>query len=152
MRARTSAFLIVVIACLSGCVEQILTVQTDPPGATVSMNDQLLGSTPLDKDFTWYGDYQVEIRKEGYEAIKTHKWIKAPWWNWPPLDLFAELLPIHARDHKVLTYKLTPSTQSVTAPGPLMERAAELEKQLRSSEHTRPAATQPTPATKPAKK
>jgi hypothetical protein len=142
----------ILILTLSGCVEQILTVKTDPPGAVIYMNNQLLGSTPLDKDFTWYGNYQVEIRKDGYEAIKTHKWIKAPWWNWPPFDLLAELGPWHVRDHKVLTYKLTPSTQTVTAPGPLMERAVQMEKQLRSSESTRHPSTQPSPVTKPSKK
>jgi len=43
-------------------------------------------------DFTWYGRYDVEIRKDGYDTLKTPQMVKAPWWGWVPFDLFAELV------------------------------------------------------------
>ncbi|MGZ3388170.1 MAG: PEGA domain-containing protein, partial [Isosphaeraceae bacterium] len=63
VRKKKNAFL---VACglflVPGCVEQTMTIQSDPPGALVYMNDQELGRTPLTKDFTWYGDYDVQVR------------------------------------------------------------------------------------------
>ncbi len=52
----------------SGCVQRQLTVTTDPPGTLVHLNGQEFGRTPVTRDFTWYGTYDVELRKEGYET------------------------------------------------------------------------------------
>jgi hypothetical protein len=154
MQVKRRAILILLCITLSGCVEQVMTVKTNPPGAVVYLNDQVLGRTPLEKDFTWYGIYDVEVRKDGYEALKTHKWVKAPWWNWVPFDLFAELVPWRVRDQQTITFTLKPITQAVVEPGPLMERATQLRGELQSSEFTRhpttapatqPAATKPSP-------
>ena len=88
------------MALVGGCVEQTMTIKSDPPGALVYLNDQEVGRTPLKRDFIWYGNYQVEVRKEGYETLKTHKWITAPIYGWVPLDLFAQLQPFTLTDAK----------------------------------------------------
>lgn len=142
----------------TGCVEQTMTITTDPPGALVSLNGQELGRTPLQQDFTWYGDYDVEVRKDGYHTLKTHKWVKAPWWNWVPFDLITDIVPWQVRDHQHLQFALAPVVSAATQPSVLMERAMEMQGQLQSSQHTRLPSTEPTsrPArrsatTKPAK-
>src|SRR3954452_23834175 len=78
---------------LPGWVEQTMTIQSDPPGALVYLNDQELGRAPVTRDFKWYGDYDVQLRLEGYQTIKTHQPLVAPVWNWVPLDLISNLLP-----------------------------------------------------------
>jgi hypothetical protein len=134
---------------LAGCVERTMTIKSDPPGALVYLNDQEVGRTPLKRDFTWYGDYDVQIRKEGYETLKMHQPVIAPWYEWVPFDLFAEMLPMRATDNHDLFFKLNPEPSEAAAPGPLLERAEDLKGQLEFSEHTRAPSTRP--ATRPAK-
>jgi hypothetical protein len=137
--AATAALLL-----LAGCVEQTMTITTDPPGGLVTLNGQELGRTPLQQDFIWYGDYEVVVRKDGYQTLKTHKWVKAPWWNWTPFDLISDVLPWQIRDHQHLQFTLAPMASAATQPSVLMERAMEMQGQLQSSEHTRVPSTEPT--------
>ena len=149
MPRRTSICLLVLL--FTGCVEQTLTIQSDPPGALVYLNDQEVGRTPFTRNFTWYGDYDVEVRKDGYETIKTHQMIKTPLYLWPPFDLIAELQPTHVVDRRELFYKMQPEPLTPPEPGPVMSRAEELRSQLESSKLTRTPTTKPTshPTTHP---
>lgn len=120
-------------------MERILTVQSNPPGALVYLNGQEMGRTPVQRDFTWYGTYDVAVRREGYETIKKNEPVIAPIYEWVPFDLVAELLPIPFKDRRTLTYDLKPMPPA-TEPSPgLMTRAAELKGQLESSRY--PATT-----------
>ena len=79
-------------AVLAGCVERKLTINTEPQGAKVILNDQEIGVSPVTVPFNWYGDYWVRISKDGYEALDTHRELKAPLHDHPPLDFFAQIL------------------------------------------------------------
>lgn len=115
-----------VLALASGCVERTARVRTDPPGALVIMNDEEVGVSPVKFNFLWYGDYEILIRKPGYETLKTNHRIEPPWWQYPPFDIVAEtLIPTTIRDeHELPTYKLTAST--APAADELVGRAQEL--------------------------
>jgi hypothetical protein len=146
--AKTSARLCCVglALALGGCVNRQLTVTTDPPGALVHLNHQEFGRTPVTRDFTWYGTYDVQLRKEGYQTRKTTGKVIAPWWQWVPFDLFAELLPL--TDRRQLHYTLKPTTQEAADPQRMIERAEALRKQLQSTSNTREPSTAPvTPST-----
>ena len=140
---------------LFGCVEQTMSIDSDPPGALVYLNDQEVGRTPLKTDFTWYGDYDVQLRLEGYETLKTHHKVIAPAWNWVPFDLVSSVLPFNFRDEKQMSFTLKPLDPAKDQPAGLLERASELRGQLESSQFTRTPATRPstapttTPATQP---
>ncbi|NLH42066.1 MAG: PEGA domain-containing protein [Planctomycetes bacterium] len=77
---------------LTGCVERRLTINTEPQGAIVTLNDQEIGVSPVTVPFNWYGDYWVRISKDGYETLNTHRKLKSPLYDHPPLDFFAEIL------------------------------------------------------------
>lgn len=77
---------------LGGCVERRLTINTAPQGATVILNDQEIGTSPVTVPFNWYGDYSVRISKDGYETLDTHRKLKAPLHDHFPLDFFAQIL------------------------------------------------------------
>lgn len=77
---------------LTGCVERRLTINTEPQGAIVTLNDQEIGVSPVTVPFNWYGDYWVRISKDGYETLNTHRKLKAPLHDYPPFDFFAEIL------------------------------------------------------------
>jgi hypothetical protein len=121
---------VVVVGLLAGgCVERIARIQTDPPGAFVIVNDEEVGVSPVRFSFLWYGDYDIMVRKPGYETLKTHHQINAPWYEWPPLDLIAEtMVPTLIRDEHVLpTLVLEPAQTPDTAD--LVQRATELREQ-----------------------
>jgi hypothetical protein len=94
----------------SGCVRRTITITTDPPQARVFLNDQEIGRSEVSTDFLWYGDYDVVIRKEGYETLQTHWTIKPPWYQWIPFDFFTEVLwPGWIHDQHCQHFALSPA-------------------------------------------
>jgi hypothetical protein len=137
------------VCVLGGCVEQTMSIESNPPGALVYLNDQEVGRTPMTRDFKWYGDYDVQVRLEGYETLKTHQKVIAPAWNWVPFDLFAALLPFTFKDERQFSYALTPLDPAKDEPAGLIGRAESMRGQLEGSVFTREATTRPVAATKP---
>ncbi len=62
------------------------------------LNDEEVGRTPATVQFTWYGKYDVRLEKDGYQTLTTVAEAKAPWYETPGIDLFAEMVP---GDHHV---------------------------------------------------
>ena len=128
--ARTSWWLAPLIggACLAvgGCVERTARIETEPSGALVTINDEEVGVSPAKFSFLWYGDYDIILRKPGYKTRKTNQRITAPWYEWPPIDVVAELMiPTTIRDVHVLpTFALETAEEPNIAD--LVERATEL--------------------------
>lgn len=105
-----SLIVLMALAALPGCVRRTVTINTQPQGATVTLNDEVIGTTPITTDFLWYGDYDVILRKEGYETLKTHQRLKAPWYQLPGIDFFTELLlPIRFHDRQEMAFDLQPA-------------------------------------------
>ena len=113
-----------------GCVERELVAESEPSGALVSMNDQEAGRTPLGRDFQWYGTYDVTVRQEGYETLRTRTPVIAPPWLWVPFDFVAEILPVTIRDVHRKRYTLTPLTEETADPQQVVGRARELQGRL----------------------
>lgn len=101
---------------LTGCVTRTMTIRSEPPGASVMLNDKRVGVTPYRQEFQWYGWYRVTLLKDGYDRLDDRTLIKAPWYQWIPIDLFAELLPFRLHDPRELDYELAASAP-VPAPG-----------------------------------
>jgi PEGA domain len=151
IRLNAGTVLIAVLLLMAtGCVQRVLTVNTNPPGALVYLNQQEIGRTPCSKDFLWYGDYDVAVRMDGYETLKTDAAVASPWWQWIPLDLVTDILPL--KDEHVLHYTLKPIPDENA--NDLLHRGQQMAWMLEGSENTkvRPPSTKPTsrPTTKPA--
>jgi len=150
MRGRIFSVISITVAAATmtgGCVQRRLTINSTPPGALLYLNGVEVGRTPMTRDFVWYGTYDVVLRHEGYQTLRTTGDVKAPWWQWVPIDFFAEFLPLH--DHRTLSFAMTPHDPQADLPGPLVERAESLGSKLESSEHTQFRVTT-RPATRPA--
>lgn len=133
-----------------GCVQRTLQIETNPPGALVFLNGDEVGRTPMRKNFVWYGTYDVELRKEGYQTVSRPTRVWAPWWQIPPIDLLAEALPLE--DRHAVRYTLKPVTQVQTDPQQVLGRAVQMRGKLKSSEYPQPAKSkQKAPATRPAR-
>jgi adenylosuccinate lyase len=126
---------VLVACCLSlvagGCVRRALTIETDPPGAVVYLNDVVRGVSPATFDFEWYGWHRLMLQKTGYERVEARRVLRAPPYLWIPLDLAVELLPYPVRDRRVWRYTLRPleEPQAPVAPteelGMMLPRATE---------------------------
>ena len=141
--AMTLIFLAALTFC-SGCVERTLVIDSNPTGALVTMNDQEIGRTPLRRDFFLYGNYDTQVREDGFETLKTTTHVNPPIYQWIPIDILAEILPIpfHDTQHFSYTLKADPAQPDETT---LLANAAGLRGQLESSNFTttRPATTRP---------
>ena len=88
-----------------------MTIKTEPSGALIYLNDEEVGRSEVTTDFLWYGDYDVVIRKEGYETLSTHWLIPRPWYAIPPVDFFVESLwPGWIHDAHFKEFVLTPTS------------------------------------------
>ncbi len=110
---------LIALSSLSGCVERSITIVTDPPGSVVYLNDVEKGTTPLTTSFEWYGTYGIRIRgkknigtatdpKYQYYYLHTHRTTARPWFQYYGLDLFAALLPVEFKDHKIWAFVVPP--------------------------------------------
>ena len=72
MKAKRVACLVLIALLLASCATMVR-IETNIPGATVKINNEKAGSTPVVKslsDFA-FANYNVIIEKEGYETINT---------------------------------------------------------------------------------
>jgi hypothetical protein len=93
----------------SGCVSRRLTIRTDPPGALVRVSGENIGFSPVSKDFTYYGTYEVELVKDGYETAKVYQKIKPPWYQRFPLDFVSDnFLPFRVTNRNEYLYRMKP--------------------------------------------
>ncbi len=107
------------------CVRRTLTIDSDPQGAMVYLNDEEVGPTPVSRDFIWYGDYDVVLRKEGYATLRTHAVVKAPLYQYFPTDFFVDVLwPGELHDQHHFHFVLDPWTPPEESA--LLSRAMEL--------------------------
>lgn len=133
----------------SGCVEQLLSIDSDPSGAVVTLNDQEIGRTPVTTNFKWYGYYDANVRKDGYQTLKVQAPVIAPWWQWVPFDFFAQIIPIRLTDQHSLHFALQPMTARLNDAGRLLRQGERLRTELESganeppTRRTRPATTKP---------
>ena len=93
-------------AVLGGCVEREMTITSEPAGALVFVSDREIGRTPVTMPFLWYGDYDIVLRHEGFDTLKTHANITPPWYEVPPVDLFSHMAPWTYHDKRYLHFKL----------------------------------------------
>lgn len=123
--------LVIAPFALTGCVERKFVVTSNPPGAFVQLNGQVVGPTPADISFDYYGDYDITLTKDGFETLKVHQPMKAPWYEYPPLDFISEnLIPWRIKDVRCLpVYQMqpqqVPSVADVVARGTVLQQRAE---------------------------
>ena len=98
----------VLITTSSGCIRRRLTVRTNPPGATVYIDKQPIGLTPVSSSFTYYGTRNIEIVRDGYRTERFLRKFNPPWYAIPPLDFISETLwPFEKRDERIVDVQLT---------------------------------------------
>lgn len=130
-----SVALAALAVALPGCLERTILVTSEPPGAVVWLNDQEIGRTPIETDFTFYGNYDVRLHLAGYEPLVTNRVAKAPLYEAPGLDILAEAVPTRISTRLEWHFDLVPLPEQVEGADKgalrtgLLDRAGELRKQ-----------------------
>lgn len=116
MKIRFSLFALMFLTLLAGCVERGLVITSDPPGATVTVNQQWTGTTPFVLPFKHYGVFDIWIEHPGYEEngrmvkfypLHVGEPVKAPGYQYAGADFVTEvLLPTTLYDQHNLHYVL----------------------------------------------
>src|SRR5574337_1637928 len=126
-------------ASLCGCVLRSLTIDSEPPGAMVCLDDEPIGETPVTTTFTYYGTRKITLEKmdaEGrllYERKIVYEKIKPPFYQILPLDFFSEIvIPGNLKDEHYFSYQLDPFVQlpKEELQKRVMKNAADLREQL----------------------
>lgn len=129
--------LVLVLASASGCVRRRMTVRTNPSGAIVSVDNQVIGTTPAATSFVYYGTREFRIEKDGYRTETIRRRINPPWYQWPGIDFVAETLwPGEIRDERIIDVELVPKTLEPAES--VVERADSLRTQSRMGVVTAP--------------
>lgn len=112
---KTALFRLSVTLCLLhslcvGCVRRRLLVRTNPAGASVYVDKQLIGTSPIATSTTFYGTREIEVVGDGYRTEKVFRKFNPPWYQIPPLDFFTETLwPWELRDERIVDITLVPN-------------------------------------------
>ncbi len=107
--------LVLLAAASSGCVRRRMMVRTNPPGATVSVDNQVIGTTPAASSFVYYGTREFRIEKDGYRTETIRRRFNPPWYEFPGLDFVSETLwPGEIRDERIIDVELVPKTLEPT--------------------------------------
>ncbi len=114
-----------------------MTVRTNPPGATVSVDNQVIGTTPAASSFVYYGTREFRIEKDGYRTETIRRRFNPPWYEFPGLDFVAETLwPGEIRDERIIDVQLVPKTLEPSLE--VVERADSLRAQSHAGIVTAP--------------
>jgi hypothetical protein len=114
-----------------------MTVRTNPPGATVSVDNQVIGTTPAASSFVYYGTREFRIEKDGFRTETIRKRFNPPWYELPGLDFVSETLwPGEIRDERIIDVELVPRV--LEPPTDVVERADSLRTQSRTGIVTAP--------------
>ena len=108
--AQTCAFFLALSSLLVGCRgSRTLRIESVPSGATVRLDDQVIGRTPLEIDFEHYGQRRLALYKTTYRTYSEPLILRAPWWARFPVDLVTEvLLPLGLDDVREARIVLAP--------------------------------------------
>ena len=100
-------------------------------GAMVYVNKQPVGRTPVTCHFTHYGTMEFTIIKEGFEPLTEYRKVRAPWYQWPGIDFFSEVVwPQEITDTKQIDFHLRP--ERLGTQGELIDRAESMRRESQS--------------------
>jgi len=116
-------------ACCACAAQRTLTIESDPPGAILRIDDRVVGTTPYTEPFSDYGTRRFTLYKPGYHSLSKVELVQAPWYATFPIDIFSEIVfPFGWKDPHVYKLHLEAVKGEVTRPDltQVLERAQAL--------------------------
>ncbi|MCA9002429.1 MAG: PEGA domain-containing protein [Planctomycetes bacterium] len=121
---------------------RILRVDSVPQGALVRLDEDVIGRTPLEYNFTHYGHRRLSLYLHGYRTYSEKLRLEAPWHATFPIDIFTEvLLPLQLGYEKSVQITLEPDDGKVVYE--TLESFVERAESLRDALEIPPAPAEP---------
>ena len=109
----------------AGCVDRRFVVDTNVPGAQISLDGRPIGPSPVDSSYVYAGGYEFRAVAPGYEPLTKLVRLRPRWYDYPGLDFFAEVVyPGRIEDVRHIRLDLQPAAPVRTDE--LLGRADEL--------------------------
>ncbi len=111
---RTLIIIALITLASSGCVRSSLTIKSNPTGALLFIDGQLLGETPVTIDFDHYGHHEILLRlptsvtsELKYAPKREVIEVSPPWYLLFPFDFFVDFFyPVPIHDHHEFSFDL----------------------------------------------
>lgn len=98
------------VGLLAGCVDRRFLVETNVPGAQVYVDGRPIGASPADGPWEYAGYRRFTAVAPGYEPLVQDVNFAPKWYEFPPLDFFAEVLwPFRIEDRRSVQLHLEPT-------------------------------------------
>jgi len=134
-RLGVMAALLLGVVSQAGCVERLLAIHSDPPGAAVYLDGEKVGTTPCEVKYVWYGTRDLVLELRGYTLIRQEVILSPPWWQIIPLDFITDIIvPFTIRDKMAVAYQLDPAPVTREEVDTVLQRADELRKKSKVPE------------------
>jgi len=92
---------------LAACrTTRTLKVVSYPPGAVVRLDEEVVGTTPLEVEFVHGGQRRLSLYSDGYRTWSRRVDLELPWYARFPFDLFTEVVVPLGLDHEY-TFEVT---------------------------------------------
>jgi hypothetical protein len=105
--------LLAAVACvglLTGCVDRRFVVTTNVPGAQITVDGKSIGPAPVDDQYLYAGWREIRAVAPGYEPTTKRVKFEYKWYDYPGLDLIAEVLwPFTIQDIRRVDLELQPA-------------------------------------------
>jgi len=127
------AALLLGVLSQAGCVERLLAIHSDPPGAAVYLDGEKVGTTPCEVTYVWYGTRDLVLELRGYTLIRQEVTLSPPWWQIIPLDFITDVvIPFTIRDKMAVAYPMEPAPVTREEVDAVLQRADELRKKSKA--------------------
>ncbi len=103
------SFVAAIATTMQGCVRRTIAITSTPADALVYVNDREVGRTPCEVDFLFYGEYDVRLKRDGYESIVGSGTASAPFWDFIGADLLVEVAPVNLESRVKWHFDLIPA-------------------------------------------
>lgn len=142
----SAAALLAALSSLAGCrTTRVIEVTSNPPGALVRLDEEVIGRTPLEHEFHHYGRRRLTLYLPGYLTWSRRVEPKPPWYSRFPLDLLTEVLVPLGLTHR-FAYRATlleDTGVDETGVAPATQAFVERAVDVRRSRIERPGAAAP---------
>ncbi len=87
-------------------------VRSQPEGARVTIDNQVVGHTPVPVPYIYHGTRDVMLEKDGFKTVKVKQRIRPRWYEYFPLSFFSNNFAFRElRDERILDFQLEPKFQ-----------------------------------------
>ncbi len=138
LRLLSPAWIALAALCGACRTTRTLEVESDPPGALVRLDEEVIGRTPLVHSFVHGGQRRLSLYLPGFRTWSRRVDLEMPWYDRFPLDILTEvILPLGLHHRFPFQVHLTLDTREEESDLPAIDAYIARAAHLRATELAR---------------